>query len=59
MLFKDYCVEVAVEREDKTVEQARERAWKASLVVDHQGTMLHEIVKPERVGLRWVKRTKE
>ncbi|KAM3073504.1 hypothetical protein ACMFMG_004599 [Clarireedia jacksonii] len=59
VLFRKYGVEVAVEGKNETMEKSRERAWKVSLVVDHQGTMLHEIVKPERVGLRWVKRTRK
>ncbi|KAF7866955.1 hypothetical protein EAF04_005795 [Stromatinia cepivora] len=54
-LFKDWKVEV-VPKEGETEEQARARAWKSSLVVDHERHMLHEMVDPESVGLRWVKR---
>jgi len=34
----------------------RKRAWECSLKVDHEGHMLHEMVDPESVGLRWVER---
>lgn len=54
-LFKEWKVEV-VPKEGETAEQARNRAWKSSLVVDHERHMLHEMVDPESVGLRWVKR---
>lgn len=54
-LFKDWKVEV-VPKEGETGEQARERAWKSSLMVDHERHMLHEMVDPESVGLRWVGR---
>ncbi|PQE10518.1 cytochrome P450 protein [Rutstroemia sp. NJR-2017a BVV2] len=40
----------------ETLEQARNRAWKSSLIVDHQGHMLHEMVNPESVALKWVER---
>ncbi|EDO01474.1 predicted protein [Sclerotinia sclerotiorum 1980 UF-70] len=53
-LFKEWEVEV-VPKEREMEEQARIRAWKSSLVVDHEIHMLHEVVDPESVGLRWVK----
>ena len=56
VLFREWRVEPVPEH-GETLEQAKDRAWKASLVVDHQGHMLHEMVEPEKVGLRWVKRT--
>ncbi|KAF7913132.1 uncharacterized protein EAE98_011682 [Botrytis deweyae] len=54
-LFKDWRVEV-VPKDGETDEQARKRAWKSSLVVDHERHMLHEMLDPESVGLRWVKK---
>ncbi|ATZ48994.1 hypothetical protein BCIN_04g02000 [Botrytis cinerea B05.10] len=54
-LFKEWRVGVVPEN-GETSEQARERAWKSSLVVDHERHMLHEMVDPESVGLRWVRR---
>jgi cytochrome P450 len=54
-LFRDWKVEVVPEK-DETSEQARERAWSSSLKVDHEGHMLHEMVNPQSVGLKWVKR---
>jgi cytochrome P450 len=55
-LFREWRVEVVCE-EGETGEQARRRAWMSSLKVDHQGHMLHEMVDPQKVGLKWVKRT--
>lgn len=40
----------------ETEEQARRRAWSASLIVDHEGHMLHEMVNPESLGLIWVRK---
>ncbi|KAF7894957.1 hypothetical protein EAF00_006771 [Botryotinia globosa] len=54
-LFKDWRVEV-VPKDGETGEQARERAWKSSLVVDHERHMLHEMFDPESVGSRWVRK---
>lgn len=54
-LFKEWRVGVVPEN-GETSEQARERAWKSSLVIDHERHMLHEMVDPESVGLRWVRR---
>ncbi|TGO28184.1 hypothetical protein BPAE_0031g00500 [Botrytis paeoniae] len=54
-LFRDWRVEV-VPKDEETGEQARERAWKSSLVVDHERHMLHEMLDPESVGLRWIRR---
>jgi hypothetical protein len=54
-LFKDWRVEVVPEA-GETSEQAQKRAWASSLKVDHEGHMLHEMVNPKSVGLRWVKR---
>ncbi|TGO12544.1 hypothetical protein BTUL_0086g00190 [Botrytis tulipae] len=54
-LFKDWRVEI-VPKDGETGEQARERAWKSSLVVDHERHMLHEMLDPESVGLRWARR---
>jgi hypothetical protein len=39
----------------ETAEESRERAFRISMVVDHEGHMLPEMVKPETVGLRWMK----
>lgn len=55
VFFRDWRVESQREKEETDV-QARERAWRKSLVVDHEGHMLHEMVDPEGVGLRWVKK---
>ncbi|KAG9189198.1 hypothetical protein G6011_06066 [Alternaria panax] len=54
-LLRDWKVEVVPES-GETDEGARKRAWNCSLNVDHEGHMLHEMVDPESVGLRWVKR---
>jgi hypothetical protein len=54
-LFRDWRVEVVPE-EGEGSKQAQQRAWQSSLKVDHQGHMLHEMVSPQAVGLRWVKR---
>lgn len=54
-LFREWRVEV-VPNQGETNEQARKRAWEASLVTDHQGRMLHEMYNPESVGLTWVKK---
>ncbi|KAF1959739.1 cytochrome P450 monooxygenase-like protein [Byssothecium circinans] len=54
-LFRDWRVEPVLEK-GETMEQAQNRVWKASLVVDHEGHMLHEMVNPEAVGLRWIRR---
>ncbi|KAF5869348.1 putative cytochrome p450 monooxygenase protein [Botrytis fragariae] len=54
-LFKDWKVEV-VPKDGETCEQARERAWKSSLVVDHERHMLHEMFDPKSVGLKWAGR---
>ena len=42
--------------EKETLHEARQRVWKASMVVDHEAHMLHEMVNPESVGLRWVRK---
>ena len=55
VLFRDWRVQPEP-REGETLEQARARAWRSSLVVDHEGHMLHEMLNPEDVGLRWVRR---
>jgi hypothetical protein len=54
VLFKEWRVEVQPES-GETAEEARERAFRTSMVVDHEGHMLHEMVKLETVGLRWMK----
>ncbi|RYN57290.1 hypothetical protein AA0114_g2654 [Alternaria tenuissima] len=54
-LLRDWKVEVVPES-GETEEGARKRAWECSLKVDHEGHMLHEMVNPESVGLRWVRR---
>jgi hypothetical protein len=54
-LLRDWKVEVVLES-GETEEEARKRAWECSLKVDHEGHMLHEMVDPESVGLRWVER---
>jgi cytochrome P450 len=37
----------------ETEAKARQRVWNASLIVDHEGHMLHEIVDPESIALEW------
>lgn len=54
-LFRDWRVEV-VSEQGELLEQAQKRAWKTSLRVDHEGHMLHEMVNPQNVGLRWLRR---
>jgi cytochrome P450 len=54
VLFRNWRVSPVPEG-NETISQARVRAWRSSLVVDHQGHMLHEIVRPDRVGLQWTK----
>ncbi|KAJ8059987.1 hypothetical protein OCU04_011599 [Sclerotinia nivalis] len=54
-LFRDWKVEPEP-RQGETLEQARDRVWRSSLVVDHERHMLHEMYDPESVGLRWVRR---
>ncbi|KAF1833939.1 cytochrome P450 [Decorospora gaudefroyi] len=54
-LFRDWRVDVEPE-EGEGVEEARRRAWVGSLVVDHQGKMLHEMLDSQQVGLVWVRR---
>ncbi|KAF2818346.1 cytochrome P450 monooxygenase-like protein [Ophiobolus disseminans] len=54
-LFRNWRVEVVPE-EGENLDEAQKRAWKTSLKVDHQGHMLHEMVNPGTVGLRWVRR---
>jgi cytochrome P450 len=51
-LFRNWRVEPVLENRE-TMEQAQDRIWKASLVVDHEGHMLHEMVNPEAIGLCW------
>jgi hypothetical protein len=55
VLLRDWKVKVVPEP-GETEEGARKRAWECSLEVDHEGHMLHEMVNPKSVGLRWVKR---
>ncbi|KAF7905024.1 uncharacterized protein EAF01_005546 [Botrytis porri] len=55
VLFKDWRVEI-IPNDGETGKQARERAWKSSLAVDHERHMLHVMFDPESVGLRWVRR---
>jgi hypothetical protein len=55
-LFRDWRVEVVPEGQE-SLEQARKRAWETSLKVDHEGHMLHEMVNPQSVGLKWVRRS--
>ncbi|TEY81018.1 hypothetical protein BOTCAL_0035g00110 [Botryotinia calthae] len=50
-LFRDWRVEPEP-RPGENLEQARDRVWRSSLVVDHERHMLHEMVNPENVGLR-------
>ncbi|KAH7390652.1 cytochrome P450 monooxygenase-like protein [Pyrenochaeta sp. MPI-SDFR-AT-0127] len=54
-LFRDWRVEIVPEPRE-TLKQAQNRAWTSSLVVDHEGHMLHEMVNPQSVGLVWLKR---
>ncbi|EPE28221.1 Cytochrome P450 [Glarea lozoyensis ATCC 20868] len=55
VFFKNYRVILEV-NDGETEHQARKRAWNTSLKVDHEGHMLHEMVKPESIGLKWVKK---
>ncbi|CAG8954816.1 hypothetical protein HYFRA_00004742 [Hymenoscyphus fraxineus] len=57
MLFKDWRIKPEPEK-GETEAQARDRAWKSSLIVDHEGHMLHEMVEPEKVGMSWIKNSK-
>ncbi|KAH8648276.1 cytochrome P450 monooxygenase-like protein [Tricladium varicosporioides] len=54
VLFKEWRVKPEP-KDGETQDQARDRVWKNSLVVDHEGHMLHEMLNPKDVGLRWVK----
>lgn len=54
ILFKGWRVEPEPV-DGETAVLARKRAWSKSLIVDHEGHMLHEMVDPESVGLRWVR----
>lgn len=53
-LFKNWRVQPEPNK-GETMNQARKRVWATSLLTDHQGHMLHEMVNPESVGLKWVK----
>lgn len=53
-LFREWRVDPEP-KEGETLEQARKSTWKSSLEVDHEGHMLHEMVDPESIGLRWVR----
>lgn len=55
VLFRDWKVDVEP-RNGETKKQARTRAWESSLMVDHEGHMLHEMLDPESVGLRWTRK---
>lgn len=56
VLFRNWRVEPEPQQ-GETLEHARQRVWKASLVTDHQGHMLHEMYNPTSVGLKWVRKT--
>jgi cytochrome P450 len=56
-IFRNYTVHpkpVAGENMD----QARERIFKTSLVIEHEGKILHEMRHPETIALTWSKREK-
>jgi cytochrome P450 len=54
VFFRKYRV-MPEPKDGETEDQARRRAWNTSLSVDHEGHMLHEMVNPESIGLKWVK----
>ncbi|CAG8978523.1 hypothetical protein HYALB_00010066 [Hymenoscyphus albidus] len=51
VLFKDWRIRPDLGT-GETDEQARKRIWETSLITDHEGHMLHEMLEPEKVGLR-------
>jgi hypothetical protein len=55
VLLWDLRVEV-VPDSGKTKHEEAKRACMTSLKADNEGHMLHEMIDPESVGLRWVKR---
>ncbi|KAF2019855.1 cytochrome P450 monooxygenase-like protein [Aaosphaeria arxii CBS 175.79] len=55
VMFRDWKLDVVCEG-GESPRQATERAWRESLVIDHEGHMLHEMEAPESIGLRWARR---
>ena len=56
-IFRDYTVQPKPYR-GESMQQARQRIFDTSLVIDHEGTILHEMRHPETISLIWSKRDK-
>ena len=54
-IFRDYTVQPQP-RSGESMEQARERVFKTGLVIEHEGTILHEMRHPETIELNFSKR---
>jgi cytochrome P450 len=56
-IFRDYTVQPKPQP-GENMEQARQRIFDTSLVIEHEGTILHEMRHPETISLTWSKREK-
>jgi cytochrome P450 len=54
-IFRDYTVQPKPNA-GETLEQARKRIFETSLVIDHEGTILHEQRHPQSISLVWTRR---
>jgi cytochrome P450 len=54
-IFRDYTVQPKPQR-GESMEQACQRIFDTSLVIEHEGTILHEMRHPETISLTWTKR---
>jgi cytochrome P450 len=54
-IFRDYTVQPQT-KYGESLEQARERIFKTSLEIEHEGKILHEMRHPESIALVWNKR---
>jgi cytochrome P450 len=53
--FRDYTVEPKPS-DGESMEKARERIFKTSLEIEHEGTILHEMRYPKTIHLTWSRR---
>jgi cytochrome P450 len=56
-IFRDYTVQPEV-HDGESMKDARRRIFDTSLVIDHEGTILHEMRNPGSISLTWTRRSK-
>ncbi|KAH7379437.1 cytochrome P450 monooxygenase-like protein [Phaeosphaeria sp. MPI-PUGE-AT-0046c] len=57
-IFRGYTVHPEPRR-GESMQQARKRIFQTSLVIEHEGTILHEMRHPKSISLTWARETDE